>query len=375
MRNPKNIHRFLLALILGVLMLPMIQLKTYFFELEPLRGAIEKTEPVSLNAENWFSGKYQETKDKIYSEQFGFRSAFIRVNNQIDYSVFSKIHAKNVIVGKNNYLYEETYINAFYGRDFVGEDSIRIKLTKLKFVKDELSKRNKTLLVVLAPSKATYFPEFIPDHLKSRKDPRNYGYYRKFLTELEIPTIDFDAYFRMHKEDSKYPLYGQYGVHWSTYGAALAADSIIRFIEKERKIDMPNLYWNKVETTYPNADDSDLLAGMNLLKKYKTYSMAYPKIQFSKGKTKPNMVMISDSFYWVIYGFRMNKVFSKDDFWYYNHDVFSYNRKGSTTTSTLNLKDEINNHEIFVIMCTDANLPRFGWGVVEQLYDYFKNNQ
>lgn len=372
MKNSKNIHRFLLALILGVLMLPVIELKTYFFELEPLHGAIEKTVPVSLNTENWFSGKYQETKEKIYTEQFGFRSAFIRVNNQIDYSFFSKINAKTVVVGKSGYLYEETYINAYYGRDFVGKDSIEEKVSKLQFVQEELQKRNKTLLVVLAPSKARYFPEYIPDHLKSQKDPVNYEWYKVFLKKQGIKTIDFNDYFLKQKKTSKYPLYGQYGIHWSTYGAALATDSIIRFIEKERKIDMSNLYWNRVEMTYPNADDRDLLAGMNLLKKYKTYSMAYPNMQFTKGKTKPNMVMIADSFYWVIYGFRMNKVFSKDDFWYYNHDVFSYNRKGSTTTSALNLENEINHHDVFVIMCTEANLPRFGWGAVEQFYDYFK---
>jgi hypothetical protein len=356
-------------------MLPMIQLKTYFFELEPLRGAIEKTEPVPLNAANWFSGKYQETKEKIYGEQFGFRSAFIRINNQIDYDCFSKINAQYVIVGKNNYLYEETYINALYGRDFVGEDSIRIRLTKLKFVQDELKKRNKTLLVVLAPSKASYFPEYIPDNLKSQKTPTNRRYFTDYLKELEIHTIDFNDYFVKQKKETKYPLFGQYGVHWSTYGAALATDSIIRFLEKERKIDMPNLYWNKVEWSYPSSDDQDLLAGMNLLKKYQTFSMAYPKLLFTKGKTKPGMIMIADSFYWLIYGFRMNKVFSKDDFWYYNHDVFSYNRKGFTTTSALNLKDEINNHDVFVIMCTDANLPRFGWGAVEQFYDYFRNQK
>src|SRR6478609_5160143 len=87
-----------------------------------LKGAIEKPVYNDFNFESWFNGEYQEQVEKYVNESFGFRSFFVRINNQIDYSLYNKLHASAVVMGKEQCLYEIDYIRAYCGTDFVGKD-------------------------------------------------------------------------------------------------------------------------------------------------------------------------------------------------------------------------------------------------------------
>lgn len=352
------------------MLLPFLQLKFNLFKLEPLKGAITEPEPMEFSVKKWFSGEFQAEKDTIYSQTFGLRSVFIRANNQIDYSLFSKIHANGVIFGKENYLYEENYIKAYYGTDCIGKQKVDEQLKKLKFVQDELEKQGKTLLVVFAPGKGHFFPEYIPDRFHTKRKTTNYTLYTAAARRLKINHIDFNAWFMQNKKKSKAPLYGQYGIHWSKYGFTLATDSILKRIDQAQAGKNGFMTIGKTSWGYPDEGDQDILAAMNLLYAYPTYDMAYPEVKFEKGKKPLSIVTIADSFYWGPYGIGMFYAYDPCDFWYYNKEVYPQQSGRPAMTDQLDLGAEIKNHDVFMIMCTDANLPNFGWGVVEQLYDH-----
>jgi hypothetical protein len=42
----------------------------------------------------WINGDYQREKEKYFNDQFGFRNDFVRLHNQIGYSLFKKMNAK-----------------------------------------------------------------------------------------------------------------------------------------------------------------------------------------------------------------------------------------------------------------------------------------
>ena len=44
--------------------------------------------------------------------------------------VFNKPRASGVIIGKNKYLYEENYIKAYHGTDYIGYDSIMNRMQR-----------------------------------------------------------------------------------------------------------------------------------------------------------------------------------------------------------------------------------------------------
>jgi len=370
-------NKLRVVLFLGILLFlitPFIQGKFKFINVTPLRGDITPIEKKYFNLKEWFNGEYQTQNEKFFNESFGFRNVFIRVNNQLAFSLFNKAKANGVIIGKNNYLYEENYIKAYNGLDFIGTDSITHRMQRLKYIQDTLSKLNKDLILVFAAGKGSFYPEYFPDNYRFKKDSINYKTHVSIAKKLGLRIIDFNKYFIENKNKSKHPLYPQYGIHWSYYGMCIAADSIIRFIEKTRNIDMPNLYWNKIEIDNAKESDYDIADGMNIIFKLRSFKMAYPQVQFQNdsGKTKPSLLVVSDSFYWGMFNFGISNSFSTSHFWFYNKQIFPDSYKSLKETNQVDLKDEIKQHDVIIIMATEATLPNLGWGFIENTYDLFK---
>jgi len=371
----------LLMLIMSIIFLPLLQNKLNLFELKPLKGAIQNEEEGTFIKNNWFSSTFQEMQEKHLNAMFGFRNDLVRVNNQISFSLFNKAKANDVIIGKENYLYEKSYIDTYAGNDFLGEDSIANTIKQLKFISDTLSKLNKHLIIVLAPGKASFYPEYIPDKYLPVLKNTNYKSFSRGVKRNSLHVIDFNKWFIKNKYKSKYPLYPKNGIHWSNYAVALVIDSIIKKIETTRNINLPNLYFNHVKIEKPKGDDNDIADGMNLMFELKSVDLAYPKIIIEDGlnKTKPRVLTISDSYYWGIYNMGISKCFSNHHFWYYNKMVYPETFKHELQAEELDLNLEIKNHDVIIIMATEANLKNFGWGIIQNLDKLFKgtykNNQ
>jgi hypothetical protein len=365
----------LLFIILVLLIAPFFQAKFNIIELTPLNGAITEPKEKAFSINDWFSGIYQEQEEKYLNETFGFRNLFIRVNNQIAFTLFNNVKANGVIIGKKNYLFEESYINAYYGNDYIGYDSIKHRMQRLKHIQDTLTKLNKNIVLVFAAGKGSFYPEYFPEKYKTEKKKNNYETHVELAQQLGFSYIDFNKYFLENKNKSPYPLYPQYGIHWSYYGMCLAADSIIRFIENIRNIDMPNLYWNEVDNCQPKESDYDIAEGMNILCKLKSFDMAYPHIQIQSdsGKTKPSVLVVSDSYYWGMFNFGISNAFTNSHFWYYNKQIYPDSYQSPIETSQINLKDEIAKHDVIIIMATEATLHGFGWEFIENTYTLFKD--
>ena len=367
-------RKIILLIFLVLLTLPAIQYSLTLIKLDPLKGAITPPVKADFTLNDWFSGSFQEQEETYLNESFGFRSLFVRINNQLSFNLFKKAKAKGVIIGKKGYLFEEHYIDAYYGADFIGVDSIKHRMDRLKYIQERLAKLNKTLLIVFAPSKASYYPEYIPDSFKTTKKITNYQQHLKEIKTLGINYIDFNQYFIDHKYTAKYPLYPKYGIHWSYYGSCLAADSIVKYIERVRKIDMPKISWKYVKMDEAKESDYDIGDGMNLLFKLRSEKLAYPvlKFEYGKGKTKPSLLVISDSFYWGMYSFGITRLFSKNHFWYYNKDVYPDCTKKPLKASQLNLRDQIMQHDVIMIISTETTLKTMGWGFIENAYNTLK---
>lgn len=358
---------------MAILIIPVFQNVFNFVDIAPLKGSFEKAEKKDISLSGWFSDDYQLNQEKYINQNFGFRNLFVKLNNQVAFNLFNLAKANQVIVGKDNYLYEKNYLLAYSGADFIGADSVLHRMQRLKYIQDELQKRNKTLLVVFAAGKASFYPEYIPTEYANKNKPTNYEHHIKACKDLNINFIDFNDYFVKNKETSKYPLYPQYGIHWSYYGMCLALDSIVHRIEILRGINMPEIYWDSVKMDLPREGDYDIADGMNLLFKLKRDKMAYPIIQFrgEEGATKPSAVVIGDSFYWQMFNFTPRE-FSDNHFWYYYREVYPNSTDKAVYVDDLNFENEMNDHDVFIVMGTEANLSKFGWGFIDDAYKLYK---
>ena len=364
-------------LIIGllVLFLPLLQSYLPLIKLYPLAGETVVYKDTTLTLATYLSGNFQKKTDKFLSSNFGFRSLLIKLNNQLNFSLFNKVNAHGVIAGKDNYLFETTYINSYYGKDLMPEDSINIQVTRFKAISEKLLKLNKHLVLVIAPSKPCYFKEFLPDD-KNKTSKNNYQLITDAMKRKPVNCIDFSDWFNANKYKSKYPLYPKHGNHWSMYGSYLVADSLIKYMETKQHIDLPNLVLKSISIEQPKNEDKDIEYGINLLFKLKSYDLAIPEIGIgdSIGKTKPNVLIIGDSFYWNIYNMEIAKCFNNSSFWYYNQVVYQNNHQKHPLVSNLNFEEEISKYDFIFILATESNTKSFGWGFMEKAEAYLNNH-
>jgi hypothetical protein len=285
MNRPANKRTLqaLVAVIFVVLFLPGIQKWTEFIEVKPLDGYTPKVpNNPQLSDTGWFNSSYQKQKAGWLNENYGFRNVLMRLHNQIGYSFWNHSYTNAVIVGKDSYLFDMKYIRAWQGKDFIGSQKINERVAKLKVLKEELENQGKTVLVVMAPGKASFFHAYLPEEEQVVPDTSNYEVYCRYLKQSAIPFIDVASWFYVLRNQTEYPLFPKCGIHWSTYGATIAADSITARIAQERRTVLPRIIIDQIifkDTA--NETDSDIGIGMNLIYPPKSFPLAYPLYHFS----------------------------------------------------------------------------------------------
>lgn len=366
----KRLKQLVFAGIIGLLFLPMIQHKFRFFEEPPLNGSFALSTKPELNKKSWFSGKYQEGQDKYIAEHTGFRPGWVRLYNQWNYSFFSMAHAAGVIRGKEDYLYEENYIKAYYGTDFLGEQKIEEITHQWKSIQDTLKQKGIDLVVIFAPGKASFYPEYIPEiYKRPRTKNTNYEVFKKQFQKYSVAHIDLHSWFESMKKTSKYALFPKTGIHWSAYGQYLATDSICSFVSARCKTEIPYYVLDTiVESDKAWLGDDDIGRGMNLLWEIQDVKLAYPEFHPSRKPKKddPKVLMIADSFYWGLFNSNVsNFLFKEGEFWYYNEQIYPATYTKETLVKNQDLDKKLKENKVVFLLITDANLNRFGFGFLE----------
>lgn len=364
------IKKSLFFLILLLLAFPAIQENLHLFKSPPLNGYFVPRKQTGFSVSSWFTGAYQDSCSYYFKENIGYRNDFVRLYNQADYSFFSIPHAAKIILGKKGYLFSDEYITAYLGSNFTGKTFCDEKVRLLKTLQDLLWNEKKIFLVViLTPDKGTYYSEYIPDRfLKRKKEPTNYNYYAAKCAEAGINMIDFNRWFLMAKDTSRYPLYPKTGIHWTTYGAVLAADSLLKYLHSKLNLPLPWMVVDGIETSSTARDvDDDIAQTMNLIWKIPHPVYAYPNYHFTFDTTqkKPSALFIGDSFYWNWYPAIIKSIFSKDEFWYYNKDVYLATRTNPTPVSQVDVAKVISRQKIVILMQVNGANGNIGYGFTD----------
>ncbi|MCD6354394.1 MAG: hypothetical protein J7L95_02490, partial [Prolixibacteraceae bacterium] len=197
-------------------------------------------------------------------------------------------------------------------------------------------------------------------------DTTNYFYYSYFLNKYGVNNINFNRWFLQIKDTSKYILYPKYGIHWSFYGMLLATDSLIKKIEKLRHEDLPDLRIGDYRVTRKlERMDYDIADGMNLLFQLPSEPMCYPETEWESaaGKKQPGTIVVGDSFYWSMFQLGIwAKSFSPGGFWFYNRQVYPESFEEPLKVKEVNMTEAIDSNDLFILLVTEANLPKFPWG-------------
>lgn len=364
------------VLILLFLVFPLFQKLTGLLPEGSLHGDFSPLERDTLNWNNWFSEKYQTSEEAYLNNNISFRSFLVRLNNQIDFSLFNVTHADGVTIGKNNMLYEYDYIQALNGDDFIGEKTIERKMRRLKFIQDHLNKNyNTELVVVLEPGKATVFPENIkPSDLDTAYRVSNYKTLVRMAKKHQVDYLDLDVFFRQMKDTSSFPVYPKYGTHWSNYGMYFAFDTLLNYLGDASEANLSGLKLKKLEKSKVyRHPDYDIGNTLNLLFPLKPETMAYPILETDTTKGfRPDVLAVADSYYWNIYNTGIpDQLFKNHKFWYFCKLVYPDYYHAEKFVDRNSIAVEFEKRDIVIIMMTHRFFYKFAWGLIDELYRHY----
>jgi len=370
-------YKYILFWIFIVLLtIPLLQYELKIFPEKDLGGAYIKHKKIPLTVNSWLSADYQRHYNDYFNDNLGFRPFFVKTYNQINKVLFNKISSAGTIIGKNNTLFQTSYIRAINGEDYQGKQILQKKVRKLQTVQKWLKDKNIDIVLVIAPGKASILKKYIPDELlKQNPDTTNYDELVSLLKKTNINYIDLKQYFLQIKDTCRYPLFPRCGTHWSGYGVTLAADTMFKYIEKITNTDLRNFHSEKGEITDKNLrfTDDDIGKALNLIWDIKSDTLYYPNVVFDHRKKykKLKVLSVGDSFnqsFWGFYPYFSELFDTTTRYWYYNRTVSWPKKYEGKPTKTLDFKKEIESKDLLILVTTEQNLCQFGFNFIEDLF-------
>ncbi|MBR6847912.1 MAG: hypothetical protein IKM74_07270 [Bacteroidales bacterium] len=324
-----------------------------------------------LTYESYRSTEYQSQTESHIRESFGFREPLIRFFDQFLYDFFHTTYNEEVVVGKDHWFYFKQHVNEYYGTemyrwygsseeacaDFDREARLMWKLRGV------LKEYGIEFLMFMAPDKGFLYPEHMPYRKHDTTTVNAREYYSAKFDDYGFPYIEMTKWFiELKKADTlPYSLFSQSGAHWG-FSAALATDSLLRFMENLKGEQLPRLHFGPLRESSEATlkGDHDLENTVNLMRPvphdYDRLYDAEVTVVTDPTTIKPNVLFVGNSFlrrmhYYVPF----DDVFSYSEYWYYNSTAY-YGKKYSKNANvfSLDILQKILDAD-YVVWFTDGN--------------------
>lgn len=372
-----KIKTILFILLLALFWLPFIQESTHWFKEPALTGAFVKPAKPVFSIDSLRSLQFQKRFEDYENYNFGFRGFLVKLKNSLEYILFRKSNAIDIVEGKDGYFFSISSIDLSNGRYYSGKEHNEDVVSKIKFLKESLAKRGAHLLVVMGPSKEKVMPEKLPDQYKGVvKKNNNYDDIVQGFAKYNIPFIDFNTCFNKILDTCKTcPLFTTTGFHWSIYGSTLAQDSILKYMEHNLTQPMPAYKYAGMELSDTARNpDADFEGPMNLFFKLNQPKYMYPKLEMipsGQNVHRPKVIVIGDSYFSQIREFKcLSQVFSGDSkFWYYFTTSYLFPDKTGMPVNNADVIKDLNSAEYVLLVGSNGTLDRFPYGVTDFYFD------
>lgn len=323
---------------------------------------------------NWQDRSFQQTKEDLLRDEPYMRSFSVRLKNEALYSLFDHNANPKVAVGKEGYLYDPSYVNAYLGLNNQTDSVFERSIARIGQLKAELDAVGTPLLILLPPPKAYIYPTYLPRSYQ-RLEPQKSDRLKiaAALKEQGIAYMDFDFYRKLATQ-SPTLLYPKTGLHWSHYGAYLALDSLRGTLSQLFGRELPRLALDSLRfTNRLRPPDNELAELSNLWRDYPYDTMAYPHFQMlvDSNSFRPKVLTIADSYYhlWVRHHYLDGLFDDSSQEWFYNGRSFSKATPAGAPIdrSAAALKKAVADADVLILEASATNLRQIDFfGFVEQ---------
>jgi alginate O-acetyltransferase complex protein AlgJ len=288
-----------------------------------LNGMTTETASPSFNLLQIKSHTVQKYIEDKITNQLPLRSLFIRLNNQLYYSLFKKSYSEQgqVIIGKSNQLIIRGDIDTYCANKARKITELTEWADKLSALNTFFKKRNQLFVYVITPSKAEYMPDMIPDrfHCKNNGMASHLQKIEQLLTERHILYVNGTSLMADATKQYNTPMFPRGGIHWNTLGASLGVNATIETINHANHSFLSPALFSYTITQEPKGQDRDMLNLLNLAHPDDNYPVPMVDFKPALSSAQPvSVACIGGSFLrQMIDIFLQNKTFSKISFYRY----------------------------------------------------------
>ena len=339
MRKHGNIlYPLLFGLLMVFLFSFMVQEHLAPFKTKPLFGQFEEVNFPKFKMKTYKNGYFQKASEEYVAKHFGFHEPIIRLYNQYCWDFYRKVYVTHTCPGKENWLYYKHNVDDHYGTEMyrwyddadAARQGYEQEVRLLNKVRAILQEYDVTVLTFIAPSKEVVYPEYLPRGTYDTTTLNAREYFMQRFAETDMPCFDMNDYFLQLKDTCSFFLFPPTGDHWN-FSCVYAADSLMRFMERQHHIRMPEIeYGDTYYSTCRIGDDKnrDLEGALNLIRPVSfdpkfDYKERDYHLTSDTTTTKPSALFVGNSFLlWMMKYIPPKEVFSDFQFWYYNRVAY-----------------------------------------------------
>ena len=205
-----------------------------FFTEQPKTRANEILTPKPLLKlpEGGINKNYLQNVTDYVSDHSAFRAELITVHNSILSKVFHTSASKDVILGKEGWLYYKDTEDNYFRKNVLSDAEIEIIANNINMMQQYVEAQGAKFLFFIAPNKNSLYGQYMPELGEKFSEQSNAQKLMLALQKQNINYIDFFAVFGEKEEI----LYHKLDSHWNNKGAALARDTILEALEIEHDV-------------------------------------------------------------------------------------------------------------------------------------------
>ncbi len=347
-----------------------------------LKGVSKEMEPIRVSMKTVGDGTFQSYINSVWEIGFPGRKMLLRIRNQFLYSVLNVSPNTNVMIGKNKYLYEPSYIyNEIQAYAPSDEEYFYMLGDKLRKLKELLEVQGKELYVFITPSKAHFCREYIPNLIMKldKEDLYSYTNYEKLLEELDknkIVYYDSIRYLEDNPAELESPLFYRSGIHWNQTWGETCAGNFLQLINENSQYDLGTVIVEESICDEPISPATDLYSSLNLIIPAGEKWYASEMRVVNEGIDKPNVFLRGGSFM----GQSLNALIRSgrfgDDVHFENNHIFTDSYSKLESISKFDAYDEIDikpllqNTDILILEVNEGAISNMSWGFIDYLLDH-----
>ena len=172
--------------------------------------------------------------DHYFNDHFKWRNQLITANNRINFLLQKSAISKEVVLGKNGWLFHSNGIDLFRGKTQFNDDELKKIRKELLFRNEFIERKGGKYYLVIVPQKQSVYPEYLPDHIRKINAKTSTENLIEFLHEnTDLSVINLVDSLKLKKETALFPLFYKTDHHWNSYGALLGIQSVLYRIQKD----------------------------------------------------------------------------------------------------------------------------------------------